>query len=537
MQYFRPFLSLTTALVLASLHGAGCSDTPGDPAGNTSGGGPSGTGTGGGSGTEGQQCAPSGGGPHWLEEGETVTFPVSCATGLELPADAFEVGPLPDGAVYDPIAREVTFSPGLDQAAVYEIEIRVAQLSEVGRVKIGVADNWADPANVPVADPTRYPEEYGLPVLFLSPAPVAKEYAPATVVYRGHTYAAEAELRGESSLSYPKNSYTLKFPKDDKFNEPEEAGGLTDRRKVVLISTFDDNSYIRQRLAYDLWNRLDPEHIQIKAYSAVVYLDGQYLGLYTVTDHVDGYLMEDHGFSQDGNLYKAVSHDANFALTTFADSRKEKDTLHDGYEKKEGTPPEGEPGAFDDLEELVSFVASTDHATFRSGIGSRIDQRDYEDWWIFVTFIMADDSAGKNSYHYRDPAADGVFRYAPWDFNASFGQSWETERIWAPMTVDYQGMNGLFRRFLNEPTIADPLQARYGQVLHGVFDDAAIQAIIDGYVERIDASARRDEARWGEVYRSYEGWSWREDFTTYEEEIAYVKAWISERWQYQDALY
>ncbi|MGK4003170.1 hypothetical protein WMF31_11145 [Sorangium sp. So ce1036] len=26
-----------------------------------------------------------------------------------------------------------------------------------------------------------------------------------------------------------------------------------------------------------------------------------------------------------------------------------------------------------------------------------------------------------------------------------------------------------------------------------------------------------------------EGWSGRDDFTTYEEEIAYVKAWISER--------
>lgn len=526
MRIFRSYLPLTTALVLGSLHGAGCSDD--DPAIEPAGG-PSGN--------EGSACEPSGGGPHWLLEGETVTFPVSCATGLALADGALEVGPLPEGAAYDPVAREVTFSPGLDQAAVYEIELRVAQTGEVGRVKVGVADNWADPANVPVVDPARYPEEYGLPVLFLSPGPEAKEYAPATVVYRGHTYEAEAELRGESSLSYPKQSYTLKFPKGDKFNEPDEAGGFTDRRKVVLVSTFDDNSYIRQRLAYDLWNRLDPAHIQIKTYSAVLYIDGEYRGLYTVGDHVDGYLMEDHGYSQDGNLYKAVSHDANFALTSHENDDAPKETLHDGFEKKEGLPEEGEPGAFEDLEDLVNFVATSDKETFLAELGSRIDRRDYEDWWIFVTFIVANDSAGKNSYHYRDPAAGGVFRYAPWDFNASFGQSWETERESASARVDYAGTNLLFQRFLEEPAIGDPLRARYDEVLHGAFSDAEVQALVDGYVQRIDASARHDEARWGEAYRTYEGWSSRRDFTTYEEEIAYLKAWLSERWQYQDALY
>ncbi|WP_437320800.1 CotH kinase family protein [Sorangium sp. So ce385] len=524
MRTFHPFLPLTAALLLGSLHAAGCSDDSSAAADGPSG-----------SSGDGSRCEPSGGGPHWLLEGETVTFPVACASGLALAGDAFEVGPLPEGAAYDPVAREVTFSPGLDQAAVYDIEIRVAQTSEVGRVKVGVADAFADPSNVPVVDPTRYPEEYGLPVLFLSPVPEDKEYAPATVIYRGHTYAAEAELRGESSLSYPKRSYTLKFPKDDKFNEPDEAGGFTDRRKVVLVTTFDDNSYVRQRLAYDLWNRLDPEHIQVKTYSAVLYLDGEYAGLYTVADHVDGYLMEDHGYPQDGNLYKAVSHDANFALIGHDDEPKE--TLHDGFEKKEGTPAEGEPEAFSDLEDLVSFVAESDEATFAAEIGSRIDLRDYEDWWIFVTFIMANDSAGKNSYHYRDPASDGVFRYAPWDFNASFGQSWETEREPASDRVEYDDANLLFKRLLEEPSIGDPLRARYGQVLRGAFAEAEIHAIVDGYVERIDASARRDEARWGEAYRSYEGWSGRDDFTTYEEEIAYLKAWISERWQHQDELY
>jgi spore coat protein H len=68
----------------------------------------------------------------------------------------------------------------------------------------------------------------------------------------------------------------------------------------VLISTFDDNAYVRQRLAYELWNTLDPEHLQIQVYSGVVFQNGVYHGLYTFSDHVDGYLMEDHGLDQAG---------------------------------------------------------------------------------------------------------------------------------------------------------------------------------------------------------------------------------------------
>ncbi len=483
-------------------------------------------------------CKPTGGGPHWLLETETVTFQVSCLTGLALQGSDFELGPLPAGAAYDPATATFTFTPGLAQAMVYEIGILTPSTMEKGKVKVGVADKWADPANVPVQDPLQYGQEYGLPVLFLSPTPASPDYAPASVTYRGHTYAAQAKQHGAASLWYPKKSYTLEFPKDDKFDEPDEAGGFENKRKLVLISTFDDNSYVRQRLAYDLWNRLDPQHIQIQTYSAVVYLDGQYFGLYTVCDHVDGFLMEDHGYSQDGNLYKAVNHDANFDTVSVQNGGAPKGTLHDGYVKNEGTPLDGEPLAFADLEDLVQFVATSDSPTFLSQIDARIDRRDYEDWWIFVTFAMADDSAGKNSYHYRDPLdPTGLFRYAPWDFNASFGQTWQTEREAAAQTVEYTWANKLFTRFLAEPTLGPPLRARYDDALHGVYAKEKVLALVDSYVKRIDKSALRDEAKWASQYKTYGGWSWRSDFTTYKDEILYLKDWLATRWQYQDSLY
>lgn len=477
-------------------------------------------------------CAPSGGGPYWVLEGEPVAITIVCTQGEGLPGDAFAIDPLPAGASYDPTTATLSWTPGLDQAAVYELGIAVDATGESTTVELGVVDAWDAPGNIPVVDPAIYTEEYGLPVLHLSTSPDINdaEYTPATAVYRGHTYTIEAKHRGAASLWYPKQSFTLEFDKDDKFDEPDFAGGFEDKRRVVLISTFDDNTFVRQRLAYELWNRLDSEHIQIQVYSGVVFLDGEYHGLYTFADHVDGYLMEDHDLYQDGNLYKARTHDANFRLDG-------KTTPHDGLTKEEGVPEQGQPGAFADLDALVTFVATSNDATFDAEVDARIDRRDYENWWIFVSLIMGDDSAGKNSYHYHDPAV-GPWRFAPWDFNDSFGQTWQTARKgFDAHPEDYTWANELFVRLLDSAVFGAPLRARYDAVLHAAYDIDTVLALYDAMIDETAPSALRDEGRWGAEYIDYGGWNWRDDFLTSEQEVEYTRQWIIDRWAFVDDVY
>ncbi len=482
-------------------------------------------------------CGPTGGGHHWILEMERIQIEARCATGYDLVDAAFTLDPVPPGAVWD--AATLDWTPGLDQGAVYELTLAVPELGEVATIKIGVADRWDDPNNVPIVDPTRYTEEYGLPVLHLVTTDGLNDetYSPASIRYRGHVFTApEIKLRGAASLGYPKNSYTLKFAKDDKFSEPAYAGGFVGKRKVTVISTFDDNSYVRQRLAYELWNRLDPDHIQVQVFSAVVFLDNQYWGLYTLADHVDGYLMEDHGLWQDGNLYKARTHDANFRATSSDGGPKQ--TLHDGLTKSEGMPIDGEPGAYDDLEAFVTFVATASSQEFLACIPTMIRQRDYEDWWLFVSLIEAQDSAGKNSYHYHDPIADTQWRYVPWDFNHSFGQTWQTERMGFDGDPEaYVFVNELFTRFLSEPSIGDPLRARYGTVFDHQYELDEVLSLYDQMIAEIGASALRDEGRWATEYQSYGGWSWRSDFLTHKQEVDYTRQWIIDRWTWVNSLY
>lgn len=473
------------------------------------------------------ECAPTADGPFWLEEGEHVEFDVRCETGKSA---VITLAELPAGASFD--GKHFAWTPSLSQAAVYVLEL--AYQAETGSVKIGVADAFDAPGNEAVVDPTQYGEEFGLPVVFVSKRPDfqidAKNDLPAQVVFGGHVYDAEIKLRGESSLEYPKQSYTLKFPKLDKLDDP--ARSFRNKREIVLTSTFDDSSYVRQRMIYDLWNGLSDDNIDVQTMSAVLFVEGAYEGLYLLGDHVDGRLMEDFELRQNANLYKAVDHRAN--LRKLDNDGAPKETLHDGYEKKEGLPIED----FTDLDQLVTWVSESSDADFVSQLDQRTVQRDFEDWWLLVTFVLSDDSAGKNCYLYHDPlAASSRWRFVTWDHNASLGQDWLTGRQSPDRVEDYAYTNGLFERMLAQPVIAEPLRARYRARLQSEWSKANLDAMISAYVKEIAPSAKRDWRKWGERHRQFELWSSRQDINDFDGEIAYLRAWIAARWDFVAASY
>jgi len=464
-------------------------------------------------------------------EGETLTVTLRCAKGLFGPELRFTVSPLPPGASVDEAAGTFRWTPARDQAAVWTLTLTERTTGETGTLEVGVVDNWQARGNVPIAEPEKYTEEYGLPVfqLFFEGQLTAGGYRPAELVYRGHRYVMEAQYRGATSSVFPKRSLTFKFPNTDLFNEPSQADGFTGRKRVVLITHFNENSYLRPRIAFELWNRMSPDHIQIKTYSAVLYMNGRYWGIFTVSDHVDDELMALHGLSKTGDLFKAVDADANFSRLD-ADGQP-KETLHQGFEKKEGKPEEGWPTAFEGLDALTAFIADTSGTAFRETRAQHLNPQDYEDWWILNTLILGTDSGAKNAYHYQVREPRRPFRFVPWDLDASFGQGWDTRRHPATELRDFARDNLLFSRMLQDPAIAGPMRERYRQLLHGPLAKAEVLQLIDGYAHELDAAARRDEARWGPQYRTFERWADRTDFTSWEQEVDYIRQWVDQRWE------
>lgn len=467
-------------------------------------------------------------------EGETVQVSYSCTTGKRRSAFHAASGAEAPGASLDPESWTLTWPTDLDDGGRHVLVLRVwpagheddPDLLETAVATVWVADAFDDPANVPVVA-NQYTEEWGLPVLHLDPSGPLDEvdYTPATITHDGVTYAAEMKLRGSASLYYPKNSFTLHFPTP---NLDVEDQGLDKKDHLVLVTNFDDNSYVRQKLAYDLWAEMADywgrDRLTPRSFFAVVYMHGEYFGLYLAADRVDEEFIGEMGLDDMGNVYKAINHDANFRRTDANGTPKV--TLHQGYEKKDGLPGEDQPGAFDDLEELVAFCADTDHATFAATADQWIRVDEFLDWFLFVHWTASDDSGGKNSYLYNDPDQQ-EFRYAPWDFNHSFGQGWYTYRI-APDTYnDFRWTNEIFVHFQDHTASNAEQWYRFGAMRDdGPLNVSWMLARLDEYYAVIDRSAERDWSVWEERYFSY--WEGDND-TTYWEERDYLVDWLIQR--------
>jgi len=467
-------------------------------------------------------------------EGDAVQFSFGCGSGASRAAYTVQLEPLPDGAGFHQDSWEMSWNPDYSQGGRYDLLLSVQSVADPGAfpesavATFWVADALGHPDNIPV-DPLSYTEEMGLAVFHLFPSSTpSSSHVPAEIIVYGEAYQAEMKVRGAVSVYYPKQSYTLRFSDEDLDGDP---WGMGNKDHLYVVTPFDDNSYVRQKLAYDLWQGMadhwQAERLVPRTFFGVVYLNGQYHGLYLMTDRPDDHFAQEMGLSSDGNLYKSVNHDANFYRTNASGGTKS--TLHDGYEKKEGTPAEGEPDAYWDLDQLVAFSADSSDEEFVAAQDDWIRVDEFMDWFLFVHWSSSDDSAGKNAYLYNNPDAF-EFRYCPWDFNHSFGQGWYTYRISSEAYSDYTWNNGIFKHHQRHPDTSVELWDRFHAMQNdGPLNEDWMVELMDAYYDQIHPAAERDWSHWGASFSSYWGSSNTND---YEQERAYLYQWLQERHLY-----
>ncbi|OQY37408.1 MAG: hypothetical protein B6229_08510 [Spirochaetaceae bacterium 4572_7] len=371
---------------------------------------------------------------------------------------------------------------------------------------------------------TNYMEDYykdGLPILYIHPKPTSHDfYTPLVLIYKGREYKAEGKIRGAASAYFPKKSYTIKFEDDDLFFTDEGS----EKKKIVLNSNFDDNSYIRNRLAFYIWDKLD-NNFSISTSSKVIYMNGRYHGLYTMIDYIgEDFIMEnsteealkDVQSQHDYSLYKNKLKDADFSSVNNPV----------GYEKKLGYPEPGSPGDMNDIKEFISIIQSSEN--FNEKFEQFADSKSYFDWWFFTSLIKAEDSAGRNSYHFHNLVTDKWY-YIPWDFNASFGQNVKTGRIVPSAGDGLIYRNDIFKKIVNNSFFTEKYIPDYLILLDTDLSLDSILAEVDRLFNEIRLAGKKDEKVWRDIYKKHFNLNDRKDSTTMEEEILYIKNWIKEQ--------
>ncbi len=345
------------------------------------------------------------------------------------------------------------------------------------------------------------------------------------------------ELRGSSSIAYPKKGYRFETQNESGDNLNVSLIGMPKENDWILYGPYDDQSLIRNVLAYRLSNDIGRYASRTRFCELV--LNGDYRGLYVLMEKI----------KQDKNRVKISQMDSTDTTG---------DAVTGGYiikiDKEEGENVGGwwsdhnifyqyhEPKADDIVPEqkyyIKEYVNRFETAMLRdnaadsaTGYPRYIDVASFVDHFILNEFCKNIDAYRISFYMFKDrDSRGGKLNAGPiWDFNLSLGKTWYPEdayRVdeWEIDHNDYKPNDWpkvpfWWEQLGHNPDFGRLVESRWRGLRQSVLREDSLYHRIDLLVDSLAEARVRNFERWPETAQSH----------SYAQEILMLKQWISKR--------
>lgn len=362
----------------------------------------------------------------------------------------------------------------------------------------------------------------------------------------GRPLRVEVRYRGASSLKYAKKSFALKLMDNDGAKLDTSLLGMREDNSWVLDAMAIDLARMRNRVSTDLWNDFSsPSYIARKKPSArngtegrfvELWLNGQYHGLYCLTEKVDRRLLKlkkKDGGVMHGAMYKSVTHSLMWS----------DDPSY--FDHQDGAPRWAEwEFAYPDPEEDPSACLWLPFVTRLRELGSLqpfytlnlleslIDVPVWVDYYLLCDLLCAEDNVCKNQYVYFYDVVepDCLMGIAPWDMDHSWGRDYKGRKT-SPsyyISFEYNNVSSLIDHLWGGCHLL--FRQRYRELRSTFFQPDELVRRFDFYFNlfRETGAAERETARWNGV----------DGFTlNFRSEQAYIASWIRNRIEVLDEKY
>ncbi|MFT6896767.1 MAG: spore coat protein CotH [Paraglaciecola sp.] len=231
-----------------------------------------------------------------------------------------------------------------------------------------------------------------------------EEYHLTSVTYKGVTLDEVAmRTKGNSSLRAVAQSTSERYSFNIDVNEYVSGQRLLGMKKFVLNNMYNDPSYMREYIAYELMDEMGvatPEHAYVN-----VYVNDELKGLYLLVEFVNEQFIDKNFTNTQGDLYKpdGTGSDLQWIGDDFAS--------YAGVDLKTN----------EDSSDNGAFMNFVDEMEF--GDGPSVIDQDSVLRYMAVSVVLSnlDSYHGSLAHNYYIYEQDGVFSMLPWDFNESFG--------------------------------------------------------------------------------------------------------------------
>ncbi len=318
-----------------------------------------------------------------------------------------------------------------------------------------------------------------------------------------HNVSGGIRLRGNSTQGYDKKPYRIKF------NQKVSLFGLEKAKSWVLLAEYLDPSCMHNYTAFHLGAASDAFDFTPTAHHVNVYLNGEYVGLYTLCEQVQ----ENEGRM---NLEQTITPDMtdldqfNFYVCLDEDVQFDKNAIRGEHyfyvawcnkyftlkypEKADFCSDEQFYSFFEQLEKHYNKVLDAFHDGNTKKIEHYVDTDSLIDHLIIDQIMGERDHVWKSFYTYQ--IAGEKLAFGPiWDYDYSLYVPWTdapNEYYTVDSKIEYS--NEFFRGVARSDELYDMLCKRYQTYYADVLDDCILY--VQNYKSEIDESLALNDQLW-----------------------------------------
>jgi hypothetical protein len=364
------------------------------------------------------------------------------------------------------------------------------------------------------------------------------------------------KIRGQSSQMFPKKSYSLELRSRSGADTTASLLGMPGEEDWVLYAPYSDKTMLRNALTFHLGSRLGGWQPRNKW--CEVYLNGNYIGIYQLMESIKrdsnrvdinklkpdelsgddltgGYIIKadkiDFGSVDFFQIFPSVHYrnSDNYRFTYVYPKYEEILEAQKSYIKKFVT----------DAENSLNGSSFSDPT---AGFRKYMDVNSFVDFQIIQELVNNVDGYRFSTFFYKDKDSKGGKLHAGplWDFDLCYGNedyidlNLDTD-IWLYSKFDdkYGGRMHWWSRLMEDLGYRGVFVTRWKEIRKGTFSTDSIMTYLDSTIDYLGDAIDRNFARWPVIGH----YVWPNYFVgeSYEEEVGYMKGWITARVNWMDA--
>ncbi|MBE9510547.1 MAG: CotH kinase family protein [Bacteroidetes bacterium] len=372
--------------------------------------------------------------------------------------------------------------------------------------------------------------------------------------FNGYEGKINIELRGSSTLWFPKKSYLFETQDNEGQNNNVPLLSMAEENDWILYAPFSDKSLIRNVLTYELGNKMG-NWVPHTRFCELV-LNGSYQGVYILMEkikrdknRVDIAKLKSTDIAGDDvtggyiiRIDKTDQPDIS-GWTSYPDPAPpyaDYSPLFFQYYYPKGKDIIPEQEAY--IQEfMLEFETAMNSSNFKDpvyGYIKYLDVNSFIDHFIVRELAKEIDSYKFSTFMYKKKDSNGGKLYIGpvWDFNLGYGnvdygsseRAWETDG-WI---YDKWGRIYWWRRLFEDASVLNLLKCRWEFLRQGAFHNDSIQMIFDSLEVYLDEAQERNFNKW-KVLGNY---IWPNYFVgdTWQEEMSYLNIWVLNRLSWMD---